>query len=99
MELRIDFGGTEIKLPAIEAAGILASAPIPVTGSTADLDAAITASRVLIERADRTPTAVGIAVPGVVEPASGRMLHANDKYEFLNGVDLREWARDQLGLP
>ncbi|CAH0123341.1 ROK family protein [Microbacterium sp. Bi121] len=99
MELCIDFGGTEIKLAVIEGASILASDRIPVTGSTADLDAAVTASHALIERAGGTPTSAGIAVPGVVDPASGRMLHANDKYEFLNDFDLKQWVREHLGLP
>ncbi|GAA5145919.1 glucose kinase GlcK [Microbacterium pseudoresistens] len=99
MELCVDFGGTEIKLAVIEGAGIMASGTIPVTGSTADLDAAATASLALIDGADVTPTAVGIAVPGVVDPATGLMLHANDKYDFLEGFDLHSWAQDELGLP
>lgn len=98
MELCIDLGGTEIKLAVIEGASILASDRISVTGTTADLDAAVAASRALIERTG-APTAVGIAVPGVVDPASGRMLHANDKYGFLNDFDLRGWAHREFGLP
>jgi len=98
MELCIDFGGTEIKLAVIEGADILASDRIAVTGTAADLDAAVTASRALTERTG-APTAVGIAVPGVVDPATGRMLHANDKYEFLNDFDLRAWSDENFGLP
>ncbi|WP_194421194.1 ROK family protein [Microbacterium abyssi] len=99
MELCIDFGGTEIKLAIIDGVGILASDRVPVTGGTADLDAAVTASRALIESVEGHPIAVGIAVPGVVDPTSGRMLHANDKYDFLQGFDLHDWASDRLGLP
>ncbi len=99
MELCIDFGGTEIKLALIGDASILVSDHIPVTGDPADLDAAIAASRTLMARASATPAAVGIAVPGVVDPSSGRMLHANDKYDFLRDLDLRSWANEQLGLP
>ncbi|MCC2028567.1 ROK family protein [Microbacterium sp. YMB-B2] len=98
MELCIDFGGTEIKLAVIEGADILASDRIAVTGTAADLDAAVTTSRALTERTG-APTTVGIAVPGVVDPATGRMLHANDKYEFLNGFDLRAWSDENFGLP
>lgn len=99
MELCIDFGGTEIKLAVIAGAGILASDRVPVTGSIVDLEAALAASRALIERTGSEPTAVGIAVPGVVDPASGRMLHANDKYDFLRDFDLQTWAIEHLGMP
>lgn len=99
MELCIDFGGTEIKLAIIEGTGILASDRVPVTGGIADLDAAFAASRALIERTGSEPTAVGIAVPGVVDPASGRMLHANNKYDFLRDFDLQTWAIEHLDLP
>lgn len=99
MELCIDFGGTEIKLALIDDANILASDHIPVTGGPADLDAAIAASGALIAQTPESLTAVGIAVPGVVDPSSGRMLHANDKYDFLCDLDLRSWANKHLGFP
>ncbi|GEK87706.1 ROK family protein [Microbacterium aerolatum] len=99
MELCIDFGGTEIKLAVIDDGGILGTAGVPVSGDARDLIAARTAARELVARTGASPTAVGIAVPGVVDPASGQMLHANDKYDFLRGFDLHTWAREQLGLP
>jgi len=99
MELCIDFGGTEIKLAVIDEGRLLDSDSLGVQGSVDDLSAAAAAARVLIARSDSPPTAVGIAVPGVVSPASGRMLHANDKYEFLQGFDLPSWAKDEFGLP
>lgn len=99
MELCIDFGGTEIKLAVIDGARILGSESLSVRGDARDLDAAAVASRALIERTASAPSAIGIAVPGVVSPASGRMLHANAKYDFLQDFDLRTWAAAQLGLP
>lgn len=99
MELCIDFGGTEIKLAVIDGRRILGVDSIPVRGDEGDLAAAVSASRALISQTDTAPTAVGIAVPGVVDPASGRMLHANDKYDFLRDFDLQTWAADELGLP
>ena len=99
MELCIDFGGTEIKLALIDGGRIIGVDSIAVTGNSTDLEAAATASRALIGRTEAAPTAVGIAVPGVVSPASGRMLHANDKYDFLKDFDLQTWARDELDLP
>lgn len=99
MELCIDFGGTEIKLAVIDGGRILGVDSIPVRGDETDLVAAATASRALIAQTDTAPTAVGIAVPGVVSPASGRMMHANDKYDFLRGFNVQDWAADELGLP
>ncbi|GGD69389.1 ROK family protein [Microbacterium murale] len=99
MELCIDFGGTEIKLAVIDDGALVASENLPVRGDASDLASAVTAARELSARVTGTPTAVGIAVPGVVSPASGRMLHANDKYDFLRDLDLRVWADDEFGLP
>lgn len=97
MELCIDFGGTAIKLALIDGARIVASDRIPVQGTRDDLAAAASAAKALAETG--TPTAVGIAVPGVVSPDTGRMLHANAKYDFLNDFDLITWAGDELSLP
>lgn len=99
MELCIDFGGTEIKLAVIDGGRLRGADSIPVRGDESDLAAAAAASRALISQTGTAPTAIGIAVPGVVDPASGRMLHANDKYDFLRGFDLQTWARDSFTLP
>ncbi|WP_426186126.1 ROK family protein [Microbacterium sp. TWP3-1-2b2] len=99
MELCIDFGGTEIKLAVIDEGRALGIDSLPVRGDESDLTAAASASRALIAQTGTAPTAVGIAVPGVVSPASGRMLHANDKYDFLRDFDLHSWAKGELGLP
>lgn len=99
MELCIDFGGTEVKLAVIHDGRVLASNRLPVRGTAADLaDAAIDARRLLNEL-DAAADAVGIAVPGVVDPATGRMRHANAKYDHLRGFDLAAWARAEFGLP
>lgn len=99
MELCIDFGGTEIKLALIDGDHVFASHSIPVVGTAADLAAAAVHARALLAEADRGADAVGIAVPGVVDPSTGRMLHANAKYDFLVDVDLSAWSRTEFGLP
>lgn len=99
MELCIDFGGTEIKLAVIDGGRVLGVDSIPVRGDESDLAAAVTASQALIAQTGTAASSVGIAVPGVVDPASGRMLHANDKYDFLRDFDLHSWAKSELGLP
>lgn len=104
MELCIDFGGTEIKLAVIDDARVLASGSIPVQGSAADLAAAAVEARRLLSQIAITETgrgadAVGIAVPGVVDPATARMLHANAKYDFLRDFDLNGWSLREFELP
>lgn len=98
MELCIDFGGTEIKLAVIDGGSVVAAGSIPVLGSAADLAAAaVEARRLLAEH----PTAdiAGIAVPGVVDPTTGRMRHANAKYDFLEDFDLSAWSLAEFDLP
>lgn len=98
MELCIDFGGTEIKIAVIDGGSVLAAGSIPVLGSVADLAAAaVEARRLLAEH----PTAdiAGIAVPGVVDPTTGRMRHANAKYDFLEDFDLSAWSLAEFDLP
>lgn len=99
MELCIDFGGTEIKLAVADRAQVIASTRIPVTGSVSDLAAAGAEAQRLLARTGRTADAVGIAVPGVVDPRTGRMLHANAKYDFLRDFDLSAWSLRKFGHP
>lgn len=99
MELCIDFGGTEIKLAVADRAQVITSTRIPVSGSASDLAAAAVAARRLLARTGRTADAVGIAVPGVVDPRTGRMLHANAKYDFLRDFDLSVWSLSEFSRP
>lgn len=98
MELCIDFGGTEIKLAVIDGHRVLASVGVAVQGGPSDLAAAAVEARRLLEHTG-APEAVGIAVPGVVEPGTGRMLHANAKYDFLRDLDLSAWSLAEFGVP
>ncbi|WP_051815944.1 ROK family protein, partial [Glycomyces tenuis] len=45
------------------------------------------------------PDSAGIAVPGVVDRAAGRLVKAHDKQPRLGGLDLVAWARASFGLP
>ncbi|HEY1094057.1 MAG TPA: ROK family protein [Glycomyces sp.] len=98
MELCIDFGGSEIKIGILERGEPLRAATVP-TGK-GDLEhARDTAAALLAETTPLTPVTVGIAVPGVVDRAAGRMVKAHDKHPRLDGLDLVAWARDAFGLP
>ncbi|GAA2153179.1 MULTISPECIES: ROK family protein [Glycomyces] len=98
MELCIDFGGSEIKIGILERGEPLRTASVP-TGK-GDLEhARDTAAALLAETTPLTPVTVGIAVPGVVDRAAGRMVKAHDKHPRLDGLDLIAWARESFGLP
>ncbi len=101
MQLCIDFGGTDIKLGLVRDGVVLVSTSLPVSAARADLDRAAAAADALLAEAREAPSAVGIAVPGVVDRDASRMLHANDKYDFLvaESLDLRAWAADRFECP
>ncbi|MCG7413072.1 ROK family protein [Microbacterium aurum] len=99
MELCIDFGGTEIKVAVVDGPEVVASAHRAIASHSSDLETAAELARAVSDRVDSPVDAVGIAVPGVVDPRSQRMLHANAKYDFLRTVDLAQWAQAQFGLP
>ena len=46
------------------------------------------------QRDDPPRRAVGLALPGIVDARSGRLLAAHGKYAYLHDVDLRAWAAD-----
>lgn len=98
MELCIDFGGTEIKLALVSDGTVMSSTSVPVGDTSGALEIAANEARALIDAAGEQPHAVGIAVPGVVDPATHALLHANDKYASLRGIDLSAWTYRELGL-
>ena len=99
MELCIDFGGTDVKLAVMDDGRLQASTAFPVASEADVLAAAATAAHALSTRVGSAPRAVGIAVPGVVDPATQRMLHANAKYAFLDDFDLTGWACASFDAP
>jgi glucokinase len=98
--LCIDFGGTEIKLGILDGPRILATTTRPGSGSDADLQHVVEALDELRESAGRSDlTAVGIALPGVVDRVNGSLVAAHDKYGYAHGRDLRAWAAESFGVP
>lgn len=97
MELGIDFGGTAVKIGLVDDGALVASEAVPIAGTTADLEAAAAAAARLT--GDAAPDAVGLAVPGVITANGRGMLRANDKYSFLRGADLVEWAQQIFRAP
>lgn len=99
MEVCIDFGGTEIKVGLVDAGVVVASEARGIQGTAADLEVAATiANRLIVTRGAKVD-AVGIAVPGVIDRERGRLLHANDKYDWLTSTDLIAWGTEAFRAP
>src|ERR1700694_4707329 len=90
LRIGIDLGGTKIELAALDSAGALRlrrRVPTPA----GDYAATVKAVAALVEDAERSLEAsgtVGVATPGAVSLASGRIKNANSTW--LNGRRLRE---------
>jgi glucokinase len=93
--LCIDFGGTEIKLGALDGGHIVAATSLSPTDSAADLENVRAAAAELAHGIE----AVGIAVPGVVDHGRGALVAAHDKYGWATGMHLTAWARDAFAAP
>lgn len=98
-KLAVDFGGTRIKVGALDGGRVVRSAEIVPTDRSADLAAvrAVAADLLGTGPDGRALDGVGIAVPGVV--ADGGLLAAHDKYAWARGLDLRAWATESFGVP
>src|SRR6478752_10034806 len=97
--LCVDFGGTEIKLGILERSRFLVSASLPNQGSDGDLQRV----RETVDQLRRSVesgavSAVGIAVPGVVDRAHASLVAAHGKYPYLRDRDLRAWANDAFDV-
>jgi glucokinase len=98
LELCIDFGGSEIKLGILADGAPVRTATVPA--GEGDLEQVRDAAAALIAGvAPARPTAAGIAVPGVVDRAAGRLVKAHDKHPRLGGLDLIAWADEAFALP
>ena len=98
MQIGVDFGGTKIEAAALDAdGGFLARLREPNPGT---YDAAVATVVRLVDRIEadlgRTGTA-GLAVPGSVSPATGRMRNANSTW--LNDRPFREDLETALRRP
>jgi glucokinase len=99
MELCIDFGGTELKLGLVDAGEIIDATSVPIAGHDGDLATADSLAHHLLDLHRARRDAVGIEVPGVIDRRRRRLLHANDKYDWLESIDLVAWGVTTFGAP
>ncbi len=98
--LCLDFGGSAVKAAVAQGGNLLACAEIGVVDRVAGLESvADLAGDLLRESGLDRFAAVGIALPGIVEPESGLLLSAAGKYDFATAFSLRDWAEQQFRVP
>ncbi|MCD2443228.1 ROK family protein [Agromyces sp. SYSU K20354] len=93
----IDLGGTAVKLGVFDSGRLVSVEESAAFDGQIGLDE--TADRVERLLAGERPDAIGIAVPGIVDPDGSRLLAAHGKYAALHDLDLSSWARDRFECP
>lgn len=103
--LACDLGGTRMKIGVVRGGRVLAQAVEPAhshLGLAPQLPVLKAAWRRLLTGLDLTLTdciGVTVAFPSLVDVATGRILAEYGKFADAMSLDLREWARTELGLP
>lgn len=98
MRLLLDMGGTDVKAAISEDGRIVRTQSFPTAELSGSFDNLPSLLAPLLEGLGDL-AAVGMALPGVVDPNTGELLHANDKYSYAQGFDLREWGQTAFGAP
>ena len=101
MRVGVDIGGTKTEAVAIDDAGLVIDEVRVATGFGAEavIESTVAAVTGLAERLGTTPTgfrAIGVGVPGAVDPASGRVAHAVNL--GLDGLALGDELGARLGV-
>jgi glucokinase len=92
----IDLGGTAVKIGVFESGRVVADDEF-ATPDGVGLDEVAQRVDALLD--GEHPAAVGIAVPGVVDPRGSSLLAAHGKYAELHDLDLSAWSESRLGSP
>ena len=98
----VDVGGTKIAAGVVSAHGaVLARMRVstPRTGQDDVLAAIGALVRALANDVQSSPVALGVAVPGVVDPARGVVLSATDTIPGWSGAPVRAALESASGLP
>ncbi|MFB9308152.1 glucokinase [Agromyces hippuratus] len=92
----IDLGGTSVKLGVVEHGALVSRTELPLTPA---FHLGHVAAAVHAQLDGAAVDAVGIAVPGIVDPAGTRLVAAHGKYATLLQLDLSEWSLAAFGRP
>jgi glucokinase len=105
LALAVDLGGRHINCAIIQERDIVRLKTIPISpGARLETTLPVLSQALTgLAAEQRLPLSefAGVAVGfcGIVSPAEARVLAVNGKYEDAPALDLRAWARENLGLP
>lgn len=103
--LACDLGGTRMKLGVVRDGTVLAQTSEPSHskhGLAPQLSVLKAAWRRLLDQLELTPrqcAGISVAFPSLVDSRTGRVLAEYGKFADAMGLDLRDWAQRELGLP
>lgn len=98
--ISIDLGGSRLKSALVGDGEILESAILPVDSAVGfPQQLQIVEREVNRLRELGEPQGIGMAFPGLVNPAACRVISANGKYEDAVSFDFGTWAREKFRLP
>lgn len=105
MILSVDLGGTRVKLGLLESGrlGEVIAQETLSSESQQGLSPRLPVIQTTLERmllaAGGQPTAIGVAIPGIVDHERARVRSINGKWLDAPNVDLSAWARSAWGIP
>lgn len=103
--LAVDFGGRRIKLGLVQDGVVVAQQVLPARAEEplpARLKAVATVLRDLCQQHALRPEScagIGLAYPSIIDTEHARILDHFGKFGDASTLDLRAWARAELGLP
>jgi glucokinase len=103
--LAVDLGGSHATCAVVEDREVRASETVSLEGAEGLAGSlpliAEALGRAAVAAGVRTSRCRGLALGfcGIVDPAAGRVLSTNAKYEDAPGLDLVAWCRETLGVP
>ncbi|MBS1603687.1 MAG: ROK family protein [Bacteroidetes bacterium] len=99
----IDLGGTRVKIGLVREGKVVARKVIPADAA-GGLGASLPVVRAEVDELLETYRVdsfdgIGLAFPGLVDPASQRILSTNKKYDDALRVDVPRWVREHWNVP
>jgi glucokinase len=94
----IDFGGSAIRV-CIEHNGEFTLPQSEEVIPGRELDLALVLVERIHQQSGRAPSALSVAVPGIVDFRTSTMLKAHEKYASLDGIDLKQWFQRHWDVP
>lgn len=105
LDIVVDFGGTNIKIGLVAGESIITKATLPAWSNNGVLPrlraVKETIAALLAERGLRLAdcSGIGVAMPGLVDFHTRKLVSVNAKYEDAVGFSFESWAKEEFGLP